>query len=146
RFQQAVPVREAHYSLQLPAGWEYKASWMNFPEVKPAENPGNQTSWSVNNVEGIRPEEDMPPLRGVAGRLVISFFPSGATALNAFANWRQMGSWYTNLTNGRDEASPELKQKVTELTANAHGQVEKMQALAQFIQHDIRYVGIELGI
>ena len=32
-FQQADPVRESHYSLQLPAGWEYKASWLNHEEV-----------------------------------------------------------------------------------------------------------------
>jgi hypothetical protein len=28
-FQHESPVRESHYSLQLPAGWEYKASWLN---------------------------------------------------------------------------------------------------------------------
>src|SRR5580698_5878770 len=34
-FQKEDPVRESHYSLQLPAGWEYKVSWLNHPEVKP---------------------------------------------------------------------------------------------------------------
>src|SRR5436853_319093 len=38
RFQEADPGREAHYTLQLPAGWEYKATWMNYPEVKPAQS------------------------------------------------------------------------------------------------------------
>ena len=28
-FQGADPVRESHYSLQLPPGWEYKASWLS---------------------------------------------------------------------------------------------------------------------
>src|SRR5258708_37424555 len=41
-FQESNPVREAHYTLQLPSGWEYKATWMNYPEVKPAQ-PGNQS-------------------------------------------------------------------------------------------------------
>ena len=30
-FQSESPVRESHYSLQLPPGWEYKASWLNYP-------------------------------------------------------------------------------------------------------------------
>src|SRR5215470_3336843 len=30
-----VPAREAHYTLQLPPGWEYKAVWLNHPEVAP---------------------------------------------------------------------------------------------------------------
>ena len=35
-FQTEDPVREEHYSLQLPSGWEYKAVFMNYPEVSHA--------------------------------------------------------------------------------------------------------------
>ena len=28
-FQGSYPTREEHYTLQLPAGWEYKAAWLN---------------------------------------------------------------------------------------------------------------------
>ncbi len=31
------PVRESHYSLQLPAGWEFKVSWLNHPEIQAVE-------------------------------------------------------------------------------------------------------------
>jgi hypothetical protein len=37
RFQELDPVRESHYSLQLPPGWEYKASWLNHSEVSPEQ-------------------------------------------------------------------------------------------------------------
>jgi hypothetical protein len=57
-----------------------------------------------------------------------------------------MGNWYLNLTNGRFDASPEIKAKVASLTAPAPTQLAKMRMLAEFIQHDIRYVAIELGI
>ena len=30
-FQDTVPVREAHYTLQLPTGWSYQSSWLNHP-------------------------------------------------------------------------------------------------------------------
>ena len=29
--QRSDPVREARFSLQLPAGWEYRASWLFYP-------------------------------------------------------------------------------------------------------------------
>ncbi len=45
-FPDADPVRESHYSLQLPPGWEYKASWLNHPEVKPS--PGGQQFVAVD--------------------------------------------------------------------------------------------------
>jgi hypothetical protein len=66
--------------------------------------------------------------------------------LNEFTTWQGMGTWYLNLTSGRRDASPEIKQQVATLTASARTPLEKMQAIAQFIQHDIRYVAIELGI
>jgi hypothetical protein len=140
------PVRESRYSLQLPAGWEYKASWLNYPEVKPSQ-VGNTWQWSIGEVKGIRAENDMPPIRGVLGQMVVSFLPPGGfTPNNGFTNWKEMGTWYWNLESGRTDPSTEIKQKVAALTASAHTPLEKMNALAAFVQHDIRYVAIELGI
>jgi hypothetical protein len=145
-FQEIAPVKESHYSLQLPAGWEYKVSWLNHPEVKPTEAAGNLWNWAVGNVEGIRSEHDMPPIQGIAARMMVSFFPPGGPLPNEFSNWQGMGNWYLNLTRDRRDASPEIKQKVVALTVSASTTLDKMRALAQFVQHDIRYVAIELGI
>jgi len=146
-FQETYPVRESHFSLQLPPGWEYKASWLSHPEVKPTEGGGNLSQWVVSDIKGIRHESDMPPLSGVAGQMIVSFFPPGGTSRkNEFANWQDMGIWYGNLINGRMDASEPIKQQVSGLTAGKTTQLQKMQAIAGFLQHDIRYVEIQLGI
>jgi hypothetical protein len=145
-FQKPAPARESRYSVQLPAAWEYKMSWLNHSRVEPTLAGNNLWQWVITEVPGIRPESEMPPVRGIEGQMVISFLPPGGPASNAFATWREMGDWYLSLTNGRHTASPEIKQQVVALTASAHTPLEKMQALAQFVQHDIRYVAIELGI
>ena len=145
-FQETSPVREAHYTLQLPQGWEYKATWLNYPEAKTAQT-GNQAQWVVSDVKGIRHEDDMPPWPGVAGQVIVSFYPPGGAAQNkAFQSWQQMGVWYQGLISGRQDASPEVKQKVAALTASAGTPLEKMKVVAGFAQKDIRYVAIELGI
>jgi len=144
-FQQSHPVRESHYTVQLPSGWEYKATWINYPEAKPIQ-AGNQTQWLVSDVKGIRHEEGMPPWRGIAGLLVVSFVPPGGGTTKGFQNWREMGNWEAGLEQGRRDASPEIKQKVAALTANSATPLAKMQTLAKFVQGDIRYVAIELGI
>jgi hypothetical protein len=144
-FQAASPVRESHYSLQLPSGWEYRASWLNAPETKPTRSASGP-QWTVSEVKGIRSEQDMPPLSGVAGQMIVSFFPPGGPAANGFTSWQQMGRWYVNLTSGRRDASPEIKQHVALLTASATTPIAKMNAIAQFLQRDVRYVAIELGI
>lgn len=143
--QDEIPGRELHYSLQLPQGWEHKASWINYPEVQPKQN-GNRWEWVVSDVKGIRKEEAMPPIEGVAGQLVVSYYPPGGASTNGFSSWLEMGKWYTSLTAGRRDPSPAITQQVATLTASAHTQLEKMKLLARFVQHDVRYVAIELGI
>jgi hypothetical protein len=145
-FQREIPGRELHYSLQLPSGWEYKASWVNHAEVKPEQSGGNQWNWVVSDVRDIRKEDEMPPVEGVAGQMIVSFFPAGGAAANGFGTWIEMGKWYLNLTSGRRDSSPQITQQVAAITASARTPLEKMKALALFVQHDIRYVAIELGI
>jgi hypothetical protein len=146
-FQGTDPVRESHYSLQLPPAWVFKASWLSHEEVKPAEGSGNILQWAVGEVKGIRREPDMPPLNGVAGQMIVSFFPSGGTSLkNEFVSWEGMGTWYGNLVSSRMDASDPIKQKVNAIIAGKTTTLAKMQAIAGFLQHDIRYVAISLGI
>jgi Domain of Unknown Function with PDB structure (DUF3857)/Transglutaminase-like superfamily len=145
-FQSSYPAREERYTLQLPAGWEYKAAWMNHSEVAPASAGANQWQWTVSNVPGIRDEAEMPPRRGIAGQMIVSFVPSGGAAGKTFANWRDMGLWYNDLTRNRRDPSPEISQKTVALTSSALTPLEKMRAIASFMQRDIRYVAIELGI
>jgi transglutaminase-like putative cysteine protease len=145
-FQGRDPARESRYSLQLPAGWEYKAAWLNHAEVKPTQTGSNTWQWVVNDVGGIRKEPLMPPLDGISGQMIVSFFTAnGGPALKENKDWAVMGKWYYDLVGNRADASPEIKQKVAALTASMND-LQKMQAIAAFVQHDIRYVAIELGI
>jgi len=145
-FQHAgVPVREAHYTLQLPAAWEYKAVWLNHAEVAPSGGSG-QWQWTVSDVKAIKPESGMPPREGVAGQMVLSLIPSGGSGNKGFESWADMGRWQDGLARGRRTASPEIKQKVADITKADATQLAKMRELSQFVQKDVRYVAIQLGI
>ena len=145
-FQEPVPVREAHFTLQLPPGWEYKSTFLNAAEVKPTQS-GSQWQWSVSDVKALKREPDMPPWRGVVGQMIVAYFPAGGSVPGkTFADWRQMGIWYTELIRGRKDPSQEMQQKVTALTAGSATPLDKMRSIAAFVQKDIRYVAIELGI
>ena len=144
-FQEEIPVRETRFTLQLPPGWEYKATWLNYKEVKEAGG-GNQWQWVVSDVKAIKPEDAMPPWRAVAGQLLITLLPPGTSDKKGFESWSEMGKWEDNLERGRRDPSPAIQQKVKELTAGKRTTSEKMRALADFVQRDIRYVAIELGI
>jgi len=144
-FQAEYPALEAHYTLQLPAGWEYKASWRNHAEVKPEATGSNSWRWQVRDTKEVRAETAMPPMSEVAGEMIVTLFPPGGAPNRGVSTWNDMGAWFRNLASGRRDASAEIKQKVSAITTSG-SQVEKMRALAGFAQHDIRYVAIELGI
>jgi hypothetical protein len=143
RFQELIPVRQAQLLLQLPADWTYRASWLNHSPVAPTAHGPGHWEWALENVPGIQPEGQMPALQGIVGRAALSI---SRTADRQVDHWSDVGSWYVELTKGRRAASPEIKQRVTELTAASPTILAKMQALTEFVQQDIRYFAIELGI
>jgi len=143
--QETVPVRETHYTLQLPSGWSYKAVWINSPEVAAVASGNSRWNWVVTNLEPVKIEEDMPPWRGIAARMVVSLIAPGGQELG-FRSWHDLGAWYLHLASDRRNVDTEIKQKVAALTVGIPGMLGKMRALAAFVQNDIRYVGIELGI
>jgi hypothetical protein len=145
-FQREIPVREARYTLQMPAGWEYKAVWANYSKTEPADLGGNRWQWVVRDVPEVRWERNMPPFSGVVGRMQVAFLGLGAKWTNGFVTWDDMGKWENGLVNGRRDATPEINQKVAEIIRQRSSPAQRMQGIAAFMQRDIRYVAIELGI
>jgi transglutaminase-like putative cysteine protease len=143
--QDEVPTRETRYTLQLPPGWSYRAVWLNHAEEQPTVPTGATAQWIVSDVPAMRIEAHMPPWRGIAARLEIAVMPPTGSG-GGLKSWSELGNWYTGLVRGRRDPSPEIQQKVADLTAGIADPLEKMRALATFVQNDIRYVAIELGI
>jgi hypothetical protein len=142
-FQDDIPVAEASYTLQLPAGWNYKSFWLNHAEVAPSNPAPGQWRWSISGAPAVAVERRMPPWRGVAARMVVALLPPGKTGL---LSWKDVGDWHLSLLSDRLQSTPEISRKVAELTGSSGSLLEKIRALAFFVQTDIRYVAIELGI
>ncbi len=143
-FQEEIPVRESHYSLELPNGWSYKAHWVNHAATA-STGSGGRTLWTLTDLKAIREERQMPPWQAISGRLAISLVPPGGHG-QGFESWSDIGAWYLNLAQSRQAPSALIKQQVATLTAAQPTLLGKIQALANFVQSDVRYVAIELGI
>jgi transglutaminase-like putative cysteine protease len=146
-FQSRVPTRKARFTLQLPAGWEYTNLWAHYAEQKPAILGTNQFVWELQDIPGIEIEPDMPPWLAVAGRMDVKYFPRDPNMrARTTGSWKDLGSWYAGLTAASRIPSSPMQQKVAELTANKADRLAKMKAIAEFVQQQIRYVAIEIGI
>ena len=132
-FQEDLPVRRSRFELHLPAGWEYDSFWLNHPTQKPSPIGGNSWAWEVEDVPAVQDEPNMPAWRSLSGRLGITYFAPDTTAGAAKqASWQDVGRWYSRLAAQSRQPSPEIKQKVAELTAQAKTPVQQDSRALQF--------------
>ena len=144
-FQEESPVQEARLILQMPAGWEYKDFWTRKDAVKPTVAADGNVQWTVLDIPGIKEEPRMPSYRALSDRMDLSYFTPGD--LNkGWASWDAIGRWYSQLADGRRAATPEISRKAAELTAGKPDFDSRVRALATFVQSELRYVAIEIGV
>ena len=65
--------------------------------------------------------------------------------LTSFATWQDVARWYASLERGRTVPTPEISAKAQQLVEGRATQLEKVQALYEYISNSIRYVDIPLG-
>ena len=76
-----------------------------------------------------RPDEDRPDIQ-----------------LTTFESWDQIGRWYASLEKDRRAPSPEVRAKAQELTKGLNTDLEKTEALYDFVAKNFRYVSLSLGV
>lgn len=65
--------------------------------------------------------------------------------LSEFADWAAVAGWATPLYALNEPLSPEIKEKLASLTRGIANEETKVIAILDFLQREIRYLGIELG-
>ena len=144
-FQESIPVHEAHIVLQLPQAWGYSASWAGISPLTPLQKTGNDAEWVLHDLPALKHEPMSPPYWALSARLGLAYLEPGESARNA-TSWDALGRWYDQLTTGRRSPTPELSEKAHQLTVGKTDFDGKVRALASFLQSDIRYVAIEIGV
>ena len=76
-----------------------------------------------------RPDDDRPDIQ-----------------LTTFESWEQIGRWYASLEKDRRAPSPEVKAKAQELTKGLDSDIDKVEALYDFVARNFRYVSLSLGV
>ena len=66
--------------------------------------------------------------------------------LTTFVSWEQIGLWYAGLEKDRRAPSPEVRAKAAELTKGLDSDLDKVQALYDYVAKNFRYVSLSLGV
>ncbi len=144
-FQESIPVHEAHILLKLPSGWEYKALWGNGASVEPVKGADGSWEWTLHDLPAIDIEPMRAETRALGLRMSLVYF-SPAQQTGGAGSWDALGRWESRLTADRRVPTPELSEKARQLTTGKMDFDGKVRALASFLQSDVRYVAIEIGI
>lgn len=143
--QDDIPRVKQSYTLELPANYQYSAVFAHREQVKAIDLEHQRYRWEANNVPGIDLERVpmAPGLQALMGRMTVHFAPAGTPDLGT---WRGVGEFYDVLSHDRMAATPEIAAKAQALTAGKSDFYDKTEAIAEFVQKDIRYFVIEKGI
>ena len=144
-FQRDIPEYRSILVVDLPVNWNYYAAWLHHAVVSPTEVAPNHRRWELNDIPAIDlTDVPMAPSGyALAARMVVHY--SASTLPTGDQRWSEIGNWYDMLAAGRTEAPHEIADKSREVGRGEDFKA-KIQGVASFMQKEIRYVGIEIGI
>ncbi|HEY0162591.1 MAG TPA: DUF3857 domain-containing protein, partial [Edaphobacter sp.] len=144
-FQRDTPRLRQVFTLELPPGYTYTTVWAHHSVVKEADLESRRWRWELNDVPSIDLEHVLhsPSGHALAGRMTVRYAPAANLSNNG---WQAIGEWYDRLSHDRLASSPELTAKTAELTAGKTDFYEKTEPVAEFVQKQVRYFVIEMGI
>ena len=145
-----LSVEQAKYRIQLPSGMELRYKAERMPNDKPEESKVGENTvyeWSATHIPAIEREPYSPDFKDMVP--IVQMAPNDFCMEGQCGNmsdWDNLGKWLGKLMTGRDVISPQLKEKMLVLTANAANEKEKIERVFKYLQSATRYVSIQLGI
>ena len=145
-----LSVEQALSRIQVPSGMDIRYKSERMPDDQPVKSTAGTNTvykWTVTGIPAIERESYSPKPQDV--------IPIIHTAPNEFcmegqcgnmSDWNHLGKWLGKLMAGRDVLSPQLKEKMLALTADASNEKEKVERVYKHLQSTTRYVSIQLGI
>lgn len=127
-------------------GFRYKPRNIKLNPTKTTEEGYDVYRWEVKNLEAIKPESGskawqvLPKITFATNNVLFGGIKADFSTWNGFGVWQQeLNKGLSGLPSARVE---ELKQMVSGLSTDK----EKTRFLYEYMQKNVRYVGIQLGI
>jgi hypothetical protein len=144
--QTDIPHLHESFTLELPQGFTYNTTWAHHSAIPTSDTEGHGWRWEAKDEPAIdlRRIPMHPSPYSLAARMTVHYSGPGLAGLDG--TWKGVGQWYTPLFQTRIAASPDITAKTQELVAGKTDFYDKAEALSKFVQKNIRYVAIEVGI
>ena len=121
----------------------------NKPGMDPkiSEASGRRTyHWISSHLEREDDEKDKDKIKEKKKKKKKSDEERPDVQLTTFVSWEQIGRWYASLDKDRRAPSAEVRAKAEELTKGLDNELDRVQALYDFVAKNFRYVSLSLGL
>ena len=146
-FQSELPHLNQSFTLELPPGFTHGTVWAHGKEVPPVDLEHQRWRWEMNNTPAIDLDQVTlrPDVLSLAARMTVHYKGPGIQSPTE-GTWQSIGEWYQALAKDRVVANPEIAAKAKELVGDKTDFYDRAEAIAEFVQKQVRYFVIELGI
>jgi Domain of Unknown Function with PDB structure (DUF3857)/Transglutaminase-like superfamily len=144
-FQNEIPTLHSVYEIDVPPGWHQEAVWSRHAAVAATEVAPNHFRWEQTNIDGIDLSDVplAPSWAALAGHMTVHFASDPLPQGDAL--WTRIGNWYTGLAAPRSEGGADIATEARSLAGDGD-YMARLDKIATFMQQQIRYVAIEIGI
>lgn len=143
-FQDKQPVVSSKLTVEVPDEWDvnYAALWMNSIKYKKDKNI---FTWWCDNLDYETDELLAPPEKFLQKRILLGCFSKTETDETHFSSWDKVSLWCMNYFIEPTRHNPAIKNLTDKITTDCKSNEEKISAIAEYVQNEIRYVAIEVG-
>jgi len=141
-FSEQVIMLEETLTVVVPAGRTVKMKVR--PEFKTVQAAAGKTviyTWRSQHLKREEPDEEEKPRRPRRKQPEVP-----AVQISTFQSWEAMGQWYAALEKDRVTPNEAIVAKAAELTKDEPTDLEKVQALYDFVAKNFRYVSLSFGL
>jgi hypothetical protein len=144
--QDNLPTLMSRYTLNLPTGWKASGITFNHTPLAPQVS-GTSYTWELRNLPYIKHEPLSPSFQNMVPWVAVNYAPDNAAQSGgkSFANWTDVSRWSSSLYDSQVIVDDVVAAKAQELTANAKTELEKIRAIAGFVQN-LQYISIDIGV
>jgi hypothetical protein len=144
-FQKSIPTVQAAFEVDLPSGWHQRDVWSHHEAVAPTETEPGHFRWAMNSIPAVDLDDVplSPAWEALAGRMTVRY--SSSEIPDGDALWANIGNWYYNLEAPESEGGSDLA-TAAKAAAGDGDYMARLSKIADFMQQQIRYVGVEIGI
>ena len=147
-FNKDVVILDETLTVDVPAARKVQLKTQpEFTNYATHEESGRRTyTWAWKNLETRQDREEREKKDHPEKKKKHKHDDSSSVQLTTFANWSELGAWYSKLEQERQQPSEAIKAKVAELTKELTTDREKIKALYDYVALNYRYISLSFGV